>query len=321
MFSIIVPVYRSEANLPWLVAELERIAGLCPLAVEVVFVIDGSPDRSALVLRDLLPQVSFSSRLASLTRNFGTFNAIRCGMEIGSGDYLTALPADLQEPADLALRFLDFLQRGEADIVFATRSSRSDPWLSSVASRLFWRLYRRFVVPELPTGGVHAFACTRAVRDRLIELREPTFNLFALLFWVGCRRVFLPYDRGPRRQGRSAWTLTRKLRYAFDSIFSFTDLPIRLLLVVGSVGVAFAVILGVLLLSGWLAGRSPVPGYTTTSLLVLFFGSITSLGIGILGQYIWLVLQTARGRPDYLIERVEAFRPTGTPEDDPPRRN
>jgi glycosyltransferase involved in cell wall biosynthesis len=308
MLSIVIPVFRNEKNIDRLVQELERIAALAPLPLEVVFVVDGSPDRSLKMLRQALPRASFHSVLVSLSRNFGAFNAVRCGLERASGDYIAVLAADLQEPPDLALKFLDILRRDEADIAFATRSSCDDPWFDEVSSRAFWALYRRWVLPEIPPGGVNAVGCTKMVRDRLLQLREPTTNLIALFFWLGFRRAYVPYHRERRRDGRSAWTLAKKLRYGFDSLFSFTDLPIRLLLLLGAVGSVTAVVFAGLLLSASLAGRITVPGYAPTVLIVTFFGSITSLGLGILGQYVWLILQTTRGRPGYVVDRAESFQ-------------
>jgi glycosyltransferase involved in cell wall biosynthesis len=307
MLSIVIPVFRNEKNIDRLVQELERIAAIAPMRIEVVLVVDGSPDRSLELLRRALPGTTFPAVLVSLSRNFGAFNAVRCGLEVASGDYISVLAADLQEPADLALTFLDILKRDQADIVFATRSSRDDPWFDELSSRAFWALYRRWVLPELPPGGVNAVGCNRMVRDRLLQLREPTTNLIALFFWLGFRRAYVPYDRQRRQAGRSAWTLPKKLRYGFDSLFSFTDLPIRLLLLLGLVGTISAVVFSVLLLSAWLTGRIAVPGYAPTVLIVMFFGSITSLGLGIVGQYVWLILQTTRGRPAYVIDHSETF--------------
>jgi glycosyltransferase involved in cell wall biosynthesis len=307
MLSIVIPVFRNEKNIDRLVQELERVAALSPLPLEVVFVVDGSPDRSLELLQQALPHASFSSVLVSLSRNFGAFNAVRCGLEIASGDYFAMLAADLQEPADLALTFLEILRRDEADITFATRVSRDDPWFDELSSRLFWALYRRWVLPEIPPGGVNAVGCTKMVRDRLLQLREPTTNLIALFFWLGFRRAFVPYHRQRRNDGRSAWTLAKKIRYGIDSLFSFTDLPIRLLLFLGAAGSVAAVVFAVLLLGASLTGRITVPGYAPTVLIVTFFGSITSLGLGIIGQYVWLILQTTRGRPGYLIDRTENF--------------
>lgn len=312
MLSIVFPVYRNEKNVQRLVQELERIAGVARDPIEAVFVVDGSPDRSHELLRGLLADASFSSVLVSLSRNFGAFNAVRCGLEVAAGDFVAVMAADLQEPIDLALTFLDILKRNEADIAFGTWSSREDPWLDKATSRMFWSFYRRFVLPELPPTGVQAFGCTREVRNRLLTLREPTTNLIALLFWLGFRRVNVPYERQSRREGRSAWTLGKKIRYCLDSVFSFTDLPIRLLLLAGSVGMASAVIFAILLISAWLAGRIPVPGYAATVLVVTFFGSITSLGLGIVGQYAWLILQATRERPAYLVQSMETFRTSGS---------
>jgi len=308
MLSIVIPVFRNEKNIDRLVQELERIAALAPLPLEVVFVVDGSPDRSLEMLQRALPRVPFSSVLVSLSRNFGAFNAVRCGLEMASGDYFAVLAADLQEPADLALTFLEILRKDEADIAFATRASREDPWFDELSSRAFWAFYRRWVVPEIPPGGVNAVGCTKMVRDRLLQLREPTTNLIALFFWLGFRRAYVPYHRQRRHDGRSAWTLGKKLRYGIDSLFSFTDLPIRLLLLLGVAGSVAAAVFAVLLLSASLAGRITVPGYAPTVLIVTFFGSITSLGLGIVGQYVWLILQTTRGRPGYVIDRAESFQ-------------
>jgi glycosyltransferase involved in cell wall biosynthesis len=311
MLSIVIPVYRNEANISRLLDEMERVAELSPTPIELVLVVDGSPDRSLDLLRESLPGRRFTAVLASLSRNFGAFNAVRCGLELASGDYFVVLAADLQEPADLALTFLEMLSAGEADIVFGTPVTRDDPWFDTVSSRLFWAAYRRLVLPEVPPAGVHTFGCTKVVRTRLLELREPTTNLIALLFWIGFRRVCVPYERQRRREGRSAWTLGRKLRYGLDSMFSFTDLPIRLLLLLGLVGTLTAVTFAVLLIAASFAGRIDVPGYAPTMLAVTFFGSITSLGLGIVGQYAWLILQATRGRPSYLVERVDHYTTAG----------
>lgn len=308
MLSIVIPVYKNEENLDRLLPTLESVTAACPDPAEVVFVVDGSPDRCLDILRERLPRAAFASQVVALSRNFGSFNAILAGLEVGAGRTFAVLAADLQEPPELALKFHEILSKGEADIVFGVRKSRSDPWADEVVSRLFWGIYRRLVLPELPPGGVDMFGCTRAVRDRVVALQEPNSNLIALLFWVGFRRAYLPYDRQPRREGTSAWTLAKKLRYCVDSVFNFTDLPIRLLLGVGTVGTMTALAYAIVLLVTRLTGRIEVPGYTATALAISFFGSITSLGLGILGQYLWLVLQNSRRRPCYLIERVDQFR-------------
>jgi hypothetical protein len=124
---------------------------------------------------------------------------------------------------------------------------------------------------------------------------------------LGFRRAFVPYERRPRLDGRSAWTLGRKVRYALDSVFSVTDLPIRALLLLGVTGTTAAVVAAVTVFVFWAMGRIPVLGYTPLMLVITFFGGSTALGLGIVGQYLWLSLQNARGRPNFIVKAASAY--------------
>jgi polyisoprenyl-phosphate glycosyltransferase len=307
MLSLVIPVYRNEENLGRLFAELESLRHRLPDDLEVVFVVDGSPDRSLEILRERLPRLPLQSQLVSLSRNFGSFSAVLAGLAVGVGDQFAVLAADLQEPPELVLQFHQVLKSGVADIVFGCRTKRSDPWLSEVSATLFWMIYRKLVVKEMPKGGVDVFACSKEVRDHILRFREVNTNLIALLFWLGFRRHYIGYERAPRQGGKSGWTFAKKLEYCLNSIFNFTDLPIRFLLTAGAAGSAVAILAGTVVLITKLAGRVPVPGYTVIVLSILFFGGLITLGLGVLGQYLWLSLQNARGRPNYLIATTERY--------------
>jgi glycosyltransferase involved in cell wall biosynthesis len=307
MFSLVIPVYKNEMSLDRLLAALAGLSQRLPEELEVVFVVDGSPDRCFELLSQRLASASFRSQLVSLSRNFGSFCAIAAGLQAGNGDRFGVLAADLQEPPELLLQFSATLLAGRADIVFGCRAGRADPWLSELFSGLFWRLYRRFVVKEMPAGGVDVFACTRQVRDRLVGLKEVNTNLIALLFWLGFRREFVTYQRLPRLEGKSAWTFSKKVRYCLDSLFGFTDLPIRFLLYLGGGGAVFALLLSVLVLFVKFSRGISVPGYTPIVLAIMFFGAITSLALGILGQYLWLCLQNSRSRPAFIVASSEEY--------------
>lgn len=307
MLSLVIPVYKNEANLDRLLDALVSLDQRLEKELEVIFVVDGSPDASLQILEERLPRMLHCSQLATLSRNFGSFNAITAGMELGRGEYFSVLAADLQEPPDLILQFYESLRNGSADIVFGYRTKRSDPWFTELSATLFWAIYRRFVVKEMPPGGVDVFACTRRVRDRILSFPEANSSLMALLFWVGFRRRYIGYERQPREEGQSTWTLPMKLRYSLDSIFNFTDLPVRLLLALGGLGTLTAVVLGALILTLRLTNGIPVAGYTALALMILFFGSLMTLGMGIVGQYVWLCLQNARRRPNYLIDSIRVF--------------
>jgi glycosyltransferase involved in cell wall biosynthesis len=305
--SLVIPVYNNAPNLPRLFNELEQLAARLTTPLEVVFVVDGSPDDSLDILKRHLPAWPIQSQLVELSRNFGSFSAIAAGLGAGTGDHFAVVAADLQEPPELVIEFHRILAAGDADVVLGHRTGRTDPWVSRVVAESFWSLYRRFVVPDMPKGGIDVFGCTRDVRDHLLALKESNTNLIALLLWLGFRRRFVPYERRGRLEGRSAWTVGRKLRYAIDSIFSFTDLPVRALLVLGVVGTTGAVVAGATVLAGWALGRIPVLGYTPLMLGMTFFGGLTALGLGIVGQYLWLSLQNARRRPNFVVKSAANF--------------
>ncbi len=216
MLSLVIPLYKSEEGLPRLLTELLKLQQeLQPEPFEAVFVVDGSPDRCYESLVERLPTLPLRAQLIQLSRNFGSFAAIAAGLSSASGDIFAVLAADLQEPPQLVLEFARILRANQADVCFGLRAGRSDPWLSELMSSLFWRLYRRFVVKDMPAGGVDVFGCNLAVRDHLLALPEVNSNLIGLLFWLGFRRKFVSYQRRPRLEGRSAWTFSKKLKYSF----------------------------------------------------------------------------------------------------------
>jgi glycosyltransferase involved in cell wall biosynthesis len=307
MLSLVIPLYRNEQNLERLLSELCNLGRRLADDLEIVFVVDGSPDRCLETLRARLPGFPLRCQLVSLSRNFGSFSAVLAGLSVGCGDHFAVLAADLQEPPELILQFYEALKNDTADIVFGCRLKRTDPWISEFLSSLFWLIYRKLVVKEMPAGGVDVFACSKRVRDHVLRFREVNSNLIALLFWLGFRRRYIGYERLPRREGRSAWTLAKKLEYCLNSIFNFTDLPIRYLLFTGMAGCTVAVVAAVIVLITRLRGVAPVPGYTMTALFVLFFGGSMTLGLGILGQYLWLSLQNVRRRPNYVIATSERY--------------
>ena len=216
------------------------------------------------------------------------------------------MSADLQEPPGLVLELADKLRSGEWDVAVGQRVGRADV---SVSSNLFWWMYRRFVILEIPKGGADIFGCTRAVRDQVLRLKEGNSSLVGLLFWVGFRRCLVPYERQARLEGQSAWTLGKKLTYLNDSVFSFSDLPIRVLTRTGLFGLAASVVFAVVVLIWRLLGPTPVPGYAATILAVTFFGALNVFGLGIIGSYVWRAFENTKSRPGYIVQASQEFHP------------
>lgn len=305
--SLVVPVYRNEGSIADLLEAIRGISQRLDGDFEAVFVVDGSPDQSHGLLAALLPDAGFRARLIALSRNFGAFSAIRAGLERAEGEVVAVMAADLQEPPELVLRFAEALAGDRADVAFGVRQGRADPWMSKLASNAFWATYRRCVMPDIPRGGVDVFAVSRRFRTTLLRMGESNTSLLAQLFWLGGRRVFVPYERRERRHGRSAWTLSKKLKYLGDSVFAFTDLPVRLLIATGLVGMLTSVGLGIVVLAAKLTGLVDVPGYTPIILSVLFFGALNSLGLGVVGSYAWRGFENTKARPLAVVQSEEFF--------------
>ena len=307
MFSLVIPVYRNEESLPELLDQLAALAAKLRGELEVVFVVDASPDRSLQRLEEALERSPFRSQLLLLSRNFGSFAAIRAGLEAASGSYFAVMAADLQEPIALVAEFFECLESERVDVVVGERIGRADPPASRLASRVFWATYRRLVDAEMPRGGVDVFGCNAAVRDQLLSLREANSSLVGLLFWMGFRRKAIPYERLPRRHGRSAWSLSRKLRYLSDSLFSFSDLPVRVLIAAGALGMLVSAGFGTVVLVARLRGLIEVPGYAATILTITFFAALNTLGLGIIGSYVWRAYENTKGRPEAIVQRHSHF--------------
>lgn len=296
-YSIIIPVYKNEASISRLLQTLEEININLENQLEAVFVVDGSPDQSYALLKKGISELSFPAQLLAHSRNFGSFPAIRSGLMAARGDFFGVMAADLQEPPELLVEFFKALAADECDVAIGTRIGRNDPFFSRLTSGLFWGIYRRLVMPEMPEGGVDVFGCNRLFREQLLKLEESRSSLIALIFWLGFRRKIVGYERQLRQEGQSAWTFRKKLDYMMDSIFAFTDYPIRLLMRIGSIGSVLLILLGIVVLFAKLSGTIDVPGYAATMLVILFLGALNLFGLGLVGTYAWRAYENTKQRP------------------------
>jgi polyisoprenyl-phosphate glycosyltransferase len=306
-YSVVVPVYGNEATLPALIERLKLMARGLDAPMEVVFVVDGSPDGSLLVLRKLIPMSGLPAQLVSHSRNFGSFAAIRTGFAAARGDFVAAMAADLQEPAELVEQFFRHLSSGEYDVAVGVRTGRDDPLTTTMASKAFWSAYRRWVHRDIPAGGVDIFGCTREVAARLVALDESHTSLVGLLYWLGFRRISIPYKRAARSEGKSGWSVRRKVSYFLDSVFSFTDVPITVLTSIGVIGGVGTILASLVVIVARLTGGIRVSGYTPLMLVMLMSTFTILFGLGVVGSYVWRTYENSKGRPESVPMSHEVF--------------
>lgn len=302
-YSIIIPVYKNEENIPRLLDALLKMFVELEKKLEVVFVVDGSPDKSFDILRNNLNDLLMPAQLITHSRNFGSFPAIRTGLTFARGKFFGVMAADLQEPPELLIRFFKELEADHCDVAVGTRNGRNDPFFSKLASSLFWGLYRKLIVKEMPKGGIDVFGCNDAFRNELLKLEESRSSLIALIFWLGFRRKSISYEREERLEGQSSWTFSKKVDYMMDSIFAFTDYPIRLLMKIGAFGSLICICVALIIACARVLGFIEVPGYAATILAVLTLGALNLFGLGLVGTYAWRGYENSKQRPLAVVSR------------------
>lgn len=306
--SVVIPVYRNEESIDELIDSLQKLSESIIGVLEIVFVVDGSPDASASKINSRFPNEFMASQVLQLSRNFGSLSAVRMGLAAAQGDYISVIAADLQEPPELIWKFFAKLEAGTSDIVMGRRIARHDNISTALMATLYWGNYKRIINKDIPSGGVDVFACTRKVADQLNQLPEGSTSLIGLLFWVGFRREFIDYTRLSRPYGSSSWTLRKKIRYFMDSVFAFTDIPIIALQFVGIFGIMASTILGIAILWASLTGTLNPPGYAALMTVILASTSAILLGLGVVGSYAWRAYENTKLRPLAITSEHRIFK-------------
>jgi len=304
LLSVLVPVYNEAENLPPFYERLRHaLRTLEGWDWEIIFVDDGSQDESLPILRTLHERDP-AVKILRLSRNFGAWNTVIPGILSASGDAVTWLSADLQDPPEVIPQLARKWEEG-AEVVWAVRQQRNDPWLRRVLATLFYRVLRRIAFPGYPLQGMDVCLLDSKVARLFAGLKERTRFSQGLILNLGFAQATVPYVRERRRHGRSKWgRFSRLTTLAVDAIIGFSALPLRLILSWGLLATTGAVVLGGVLL-GRIALHQAVAPWQPIALAVLFLSGINAFAVGVLGEYLWRVTQEVRERPLYVVrERI-----------------
>jgi len=300
---IVVPAHNEQDNLSPLLEELS--AALRPAGVEfqVLFVDDGSRDRTAAVARELAATHK-SVRALILSRNFGHQAAVSVGLQYAKGRAVAVMDADLQDrPSDLVQLYRRYLEG--ADVVYAVRRSRPENFLKRFAYTIFYRLLARLASISIPVDSGDFCVMSAEFVARLNGLPERLRYVRGLRAWIGGRQVSVDVDRDPRRAGKPQYTIAKLFRLAIDGLISFSYAPLRLASMLGLVisGLTF---IGFLVVLAWkLMGILPKgAAVATIALSVLFIGGVQLLTLGILGEYVGRIFDEVKARPVAIVSEI-----------------
>jgi dolichol-phosphate mannosyltransferase len=300
-YSFVIPVRNEEASLPELHRRLSTVAEQLDGDCEFVLVDDGSTDRSRetmLEIRATDPRV----RLLFLARNFGHQLAISAGLDFASGEAVVIMDADLQDPPEVALEMAALWREGY-EVVHAVRRHRAgEGRLKLWTAHLFYRLLHRISDVELPLDAGDFRLADRRVVDIVRGMREPDRYLRGMFAWVGFRQTTVSYERDMRFAGTTKNSWTGMMRFALDGILGFSVAPLRIILGLGFVMSAIALLVGVIAIVLKLAGAlPPVAGWASLVVLVAFLAGIQLIVLGTIGLYVARAYEQGKHRPLYLV--------------------
>ena len=301
--SIIVPCFNEEESLPLFYAEMEKIKSQIDDNFEYIFVNDGSKDRTLQVLRDL-NQADKNVHYLSFSRNFGKEAALYAGLKHATGDLVTVMDADLQDPPELLLTMKSMLEKNpDLDCVGTRRTTRDgEPPIRSFFAKMFYKLINRISQVEMVDGARDFRFMRRQMVDAILEVSE--YNSFSkgIFAWVGFRTEYLEYKNVERVAGKTSWSFWQLLNYSLEGIINFSDAPLTIAFLGGVAACLLAFFLIMIVIVRTLIFGDPTSGWPSMVSIILFLGGFQLLTIGILGKYIGKIFMETKKRPIYVIK-------------------
>lgn len=311
LISVVVPCYNDEAVIDATHARLcEALAKLADLSCEILYVDDGSGDRTIELLYRLEPIGDIELKILRLSRNFGHQIAVTAGLDHARGDAVVVIDSDLQDPPEVILEMVDRWREGY-HVVYGARLNRAgETGFKLITAKVFYRLMNRLSETKIPLDVGDFRLMDRRVVDVLKAMPEKDRFLRAMVTWVGFRQTAVFYKRLPRLAGESSYSLWRMIRFAVDGVISFSFTPLRVMILTGfcAIAIAFAgiiwAVLDRLLTNNW------VRGWTSLFVAILFMGGVQLISLGIIGEYVGRIFGEVKNRPLYLIQDSVEIKPT-----------
>lgn len=317
--SIVIPIYNEESNIQLLYDRLRQVVQEMQVSYEMIFVNDGSQDRSLEMIQDLSVKDA-RVKFIDFSRNFGHQIAVTAGLDHTQGEAVVIIDADLQDPPELIKDLYEKMKEGY-EVVYARRRRRKgESVLKRFTASIFYRLLSRITSINIPLDTGDFRIIHRKVVEQLRKMPEQHKFLRGQIAWIGFRQTFVEYDRDERHGGETGYTYAKMIRFAIDGITSFSDFPLKVTTWVGFFcsGIAFLLILYAL--GSWLFQDETVyeRGWASLMVSILFIGGIMLIGIGVIGEYISRLSQNIRQRPLYVINETNAADASPKPQPEAP---
>lgn len=304
--SVVVPVYYGEVFLEELCLRVERAVLSCAASCEIILVNDASPDGSWRLIQKLCAAYPFVKGV-NLSRNFGQHYAITAGLTYVTGDWVVVMDCDLQDVPEEIPNLYRSAVETDSDTVFARRMNRQDRLLKRLSSKAFAAIYGYLTDSKLDSSIANYGIFRRKVIDSVLRLPESIRNFPLFVRWVGYRQTAIPVTHAARSEGKSSYTLGKLMRLAFDTILTFSDKPLRIMVTAGlAISLMAFVVFIVFLLMG-IFGRFGVLGYASMIVSIWFLAGVQIFFLGMVGVYVSKTFNQTKGRPVFIVSETVGF--------------
>jgi dolichol-phosphate mannosyltransferase len=310
VLSLVFPIFNEETVLPYLFERLDTVVTdlqdkVGPL--EIIFVNDGSRDRSLVMLRDYAQSRPYM-RVLSLSRNFGHQIAVSAGMNHTRGAAVVLMDSDLQDPPELLPQMVELWRQGW-EVVYGKRTEREgETWFKRTTAALFYRILRRLTSVDIPADTGDFRLMDRKVVDALNRMGEHHRFLRGMAAWVGFKQYALPYRREARAAGETKYPFIKMFRLAGDAIFAFSTAPLKVISQLGWTIAGLSILFGMITIVRFLFKDSTLqPGWSSIIVVVAFLGSMQLIAVGFIGEYVVRIYDEVKGRPLYLVSEKIGF--------------
>jgi glycosyltransferase involved in cell wall biosynthesis len=302
--SIIVPVYKEEANIKPFLTRIEAVLNKTHFTYEIIFCLDPSPDKTEAVIQTEI-QRNPDIKLMVFSRRFGQPAATMAGILYCGGENCIVIDVDLQDPPELIESMYQKLKEGY-EVVYAKRRSRKgETLLKRVISVFGYKIISQLSDVKIPRDTGDFRIMTRRVIEELRALNESHGFLRGLVAYVGFKQAFVEYDRDERLNGAGNYNrFTGSLKIGLNGLISFSSRPLQLMSIVGAIVAGFSFLLGASYVLQKIIGVDLTPGLSTTILVVTFFSGIQLLSLGLMGEYIGRIYDEVKRRPMYIVDKI-----------------
>ena len=311
-YSLVVPIYKDGSLAGDFCVEFEKVfknhlkADGISDQVELIFVNDGSPNDSAERLRETCRRFPFA-RMIDLSRNFGQHIALAAGFAHARGEFVGSLNVDMEDPPDQLILLIESFAQHDYDVVFGVRKDRQGPFMVKLTSLLFHWVLNKLTGYQYPLNLATIRMMNRRFTDAYVRFQEKTPFLDGLQFWLGFKRGYVAVTHRERTTGKSSYNFRRRFLMAMDSIISFSDLPLRMMVVAGTFIAMAGFFYMLMVVFQKFFFTEFQAGWPSLMAIVTFFGGVQILGLGLASLYIGRILKEVQNRPLYVIREKFNF--------------